>query len=235
MNNLITVGTDLGTYTVNNGTKTITLNGMGYTVKVEELAYIINLTQLQIYHAATPELAKCSIASNVITFDAGEADIVTGDKVHIQLFKKGTGVDEASNAIRSFITNLRSTSSPIILVSEEDQGVNVTNRYVLPGGDNIHYGVYVKLFADTTDDEVVFTFHATNDVDADDTADTGWPDNSSDLMGAANLTANNNTQEEFYFIDTAFVALKYMFKLEYGLSSSGITENNSADIIIVQF
>jgi len=70
---------------------------------------------------------------------------------------------------------------------------------------------------------------ATNNADADDSADTDWVDVSSTITGAASKAANNATLEEIYFIDTNMIPLKYMVKT---VTVSGGTDTNAADVYI---
>ena len=75
------------------------------------------------------------------------------------------------------------------------------------------------------------TFWATNNEDADDSADTDWVDISNTLFGAANISANNTTTEGIYFLDTAMIPLRYMVKVVYAYGGGGAADN-STDVYV---
>ena len=82
--NRITVGSALGTYTPGNGTRDITLS-LGYVPTIDQLMYVYNETQDELYYAKAEGLAKCTMAGAVITIDTTFAVLASTDKIHIQL------------------------------------------------------------------------------------------------------------------------------------------------------
>jgi len=232
--NKIVVGSDGNSaYSVTDGTRNITITGLNFTLEAIHVGYIFNITQNLLLFAPINNFPGITVSGGVVTYDSSKAELASGDILHIQLFPPNYGKD-ADGVRFVYVTNpeYAHNAGPEVLVEEEDQIVDTVNRYVIPFVDYTNMGLYIKLFADTADDQVVLTVWATNDADADDSADDGWADVSQDVLGAASMDCSNETLEEFHWIDTDMPCLKYMIKLVYGQSSSGITENNSADVII---
>jgi len=236
MKTTMLVGSDGNSaYSVTDSTRNITITGLPFTLEAKHVAYIFNITQKLLLFAPIDGFESISVSGGVITYSSTLAALATGDLLHIQLYPPNYGTDEDGYGMfRLLNPPPRPNTSPEHLVSEEDQVVDTVNRYVVPWQDVYYGSIHAKLFADTADDSVTMTVWATNNADADDTADDNWVNISTSVLGAASLEAINETEEEVYFIDTEMVFLKMMIRIEYGLSSSGITENNSADVYIVK-
>jgi len=86
-------------------------------------------------------------------------------------------------------------------------------RYVIPAEGYNFLSVHVRISTDDATNVAYCKIYATLDEDADDTDDTYWVDISSDVFGAAQLSATNDTTEGLYFIDTPTTVLKYMVKI----------------------
>jgi len=236
MRQTMIVGSDGNSnYSVTDSTRNITVTGLPFTLEAKHVAYIMNLTQDLLLYAPIDGFPGITVSGGVITYDSSKAALATGDELHMQLYPPNLGTDEDGYPMVHVLNpEYAHNTSPEHLVEEEDQIVDTVNRYVIPFTDYKNLSVHAKLYAATADDSVTMTIWGTNNADADDTADTNWVDLSTDIIGAASLEAVNETEEEMYFIDTSFALLKLMIRIEYGLSSSGITENNSADVYIVK-
>jgi len=239
MDGVILIGDQGTNYSVTADSRNITITGLSFTLETKHLLHVYNITQGKLYHVPAPGVSHCTVSGGVITFEASAGPVLaSGDILHIQIWVPNKGSDlDGYPMVHVLNPEYAHSTSPIVLVAEEDETVDNVNRYVLPFEEYKDAGVYVKLFADSADDSVFFSIWVTNDTDADDSADTGWvnvTDEFSDLANSDLVIECINDTVEFYFWIQDRPALKYMIKLEYGLSSSGITENNSADVIVIK-
>jgi len=98
-------------------------------------------------------------------------------------------------------------------------------RFVIPAEGYNHLAIHAKITAGAAN-TVYMLVYATLNSDADNTADDDWVDVSSDVLGAANITAAaSSTTEGIYFINTPTVVLKYMIKI-VAECSDGVQEND---------
>jgi len=129
MNTTIIVGSSEGTYSVTNGARTITLMGLSWTLQIEELAYIYNRTQDLLYYAPAMNVALCTLSAGVITINSTFPVLVTGDEIHIQLYKPNQGFENTLDANKTIVENPQygHYTSVETLVSEDDPvGTNLS-------------------------------------------------------------------------------------------------------------
>jgi hypothetical protein len=89
----IVIGTDLGSYTPSDNGYTITLNDIGYDVKLEDILHIENLTQGVFYYKLAERVycggKKISILNNVISILGGNVGefhpVQANDKIRIKI------------------------------------------------------------------------------------------------------------------------------------------------------
>ena len=104
---IILVGVSMGAYMPGDGTREITL-ALPFTPRLDELAYIFNVTQNRTYHAPALDMAKCTLGGAgdlVITIDAAEPVLATTDVIHIQLWYPGFSYDATANADSSVLVD----------------------------------------------------------------------------------------------------------------------------------
>lgn len=116
MNNRILIGSDEGSYTPTNGDRTIIMSGLSFNPTIEQIAYVYNITQDQLYYAPSVGIALCTLTGSTITIDASFPVLATGDKIHIQFWqpiKAGAtdtwgigGWNEYSNAAGDFTATI---------------------------------------------------------------------------------------------------------------------------------
>lgn len=87
------------------------------------------------------------------------------------------------------------------------------NRYELNTDGVEYFSIHYKLTSGTANDTIYFKLYGTNNPNATADDDTNWVDLSTDILGAASLSANNTTIEDIIFIDTPSILLKYMVKV----------------------
>lgn len=109
-------------------------------------------------------------------------------------------------------------------------------RFVIPAEGFNLMSIDVLLDSQDAFNSLYLKLYATNDPNADGTDDIYWKDVSTDIFGAAQLSANGiggsarAVTTGIFYIDVPSVTLKYMIKL-VGECSNG-TQNNEADVRI---
>ena len=86
-------------------------------------------------------------------------------------------------------------------------------RFVIPMEGYNHLTIHTRLTTGDVNNVGYLKIYGTLDSTADDTDDTYWIDLGTDILGAAQLSATNTTEEGLYFVDTNRVMLKYMIKI----------------------
>jgi hypothetical protein len=86
-------------------------------------------------------------------------------------------------------------------------------RYVITMDSYNFFTIHVRLSTGDANNVAYCKIYGTLDVDADTTADDYWVDLSSEIFGAAQLSATNGSTEGIYFVDNATPILKYMIKI----------------------
>jgi len=125
----------------------------------------------------------------------------------------GGGYDEGIDAQKVFVLNpdYEHYTESEHLVDFAAVGA-ATSRYVIPMEGYRFASIHAKLTAGAGDTNTM-TVWASNNPDADDSADTDWVDISTDVIGAASLAAANSTEEAIYFIDISTIPMKLMIKI----------------------
>jgi len=98
-----------------------------------------------------------------------------------------------------------------------------TYRYVIDTSYYNQFSLHYKNTADDADNTVTLTVRASNNPDADATADTNWLDVSTDVLWGASIVANNATVEAIKFV-TDFKPAKYMLKVV--VANTGVLGND---------
>jgi hypothetical protein len=158
-------------------------------------------------------ISQLTVSGGVITLPKID-DFVTGDTVEVSLFAGDKAYDEAGDQALNFVTNQDSQNytSPEHLIDESNL-VAASYRYVIPGEGYRYMSRHWKLVGSATD-TVTMTMWATNNADADDSADTDWFDVSASFLGAANKASVSATAEEDGSVNnTPIQYLKYMVKI----------------------
>lgn len=216
--------------TTTTGTTNITLTGLPFTLTAENVA---NGSIKRIASDGTVTVVdsgNISVSGGVITLS--EADnFVSGDSVVVSITGPDKAYDEALDANITTVLNSEYAhyTSPEHLIDVSAVGDAVTSRYVIPMESFKNISIQVKLANTNAGDTITLTMYATNNADADDSADTDWVDVSSTILGAANKSVNNATLEEIYFVDTNMIPLKYMIKT---ITISGGTDTNACDVYL---
>jgi hypothetical protein len=107
-------------------------------------------------------------------------------------------------------------------------------RFVIPAEGYNHLAIHVRLTTGDVNNVAYCKIYGTLDSTADDTDDTYWVDLSTDIFGAAQLSATNDTTEGIYFVDTDRVMLKYMIKIVAEVIDGGAAAavNNDFEVFI---
>jgi len=213
---------------ITNGTKNITIGGLPWTFDWENVSQIQKKTSAGVVTVC--DIDTIAVSGSVITL-ADEDDFVTGDLVSVSLIGPDKGYDEAidSNIVTVLNQDYAHWTSPEHLIDVSAVGDAVTSRYVIPMESYKNLSLHIKLANSDAGDTITLTMWATNNADADDSADTDWVDVSSTILGAATKAINNGTLEEIYFVDTNIIPLKYMIKT---ITVSGGSDTNAADVYI---
>lgn len=109
-------------------------------------------------------------------------------------------------------------------------------RFVIPFESYRHMSIHYKLVANDAHNSCYMKLYATNNDDADDTADTDWVDVTNDVFGAVQIDADGigdaaaATEEGIGFITNDIVALKYMIKVVAECDNG--TQDNDFDVYI---
>lgn len=213
-------------------TKNITVTGLPFTLEDGHVA-LGSIKKIDSSGEVTSlDVSNVSVSGNVITL-SGIDDFVATDTVEVILFGLDKAYDQSLDAGKQFIINpeYEHYTSPEKLVDTEDVADGTTERYIIPFEGYKYLSMHARLYTNSGDDEITVTFWATNDGDADDSADTNWVDISSDVLGGASVSATGaaTTEEGIYFIDVPTVALKFMVKVVY---AAGGTPDNKTEIYI---
>lgn len=120
MKDKIVIGSDEGSYTVTNSGRTITLTGLYFVPKQEQLAYVFNKTQDKLYYAPAEGIALATLAGGVITIDSTFPILISGDILHIQMWSPNRGFDPNLDSSKVITQNpeYAHTTSVETLVSE---------------------------------------------------------------------------------------------------------------------
>jgi hypothetical protein len=86
-------------YTVNVGTRKITVSNLGFDLTQEGLLYVLNITQGINYYVAAENYTKATVVGSNIIYESLDAFpvLAQGDKIHIQLKEPESIGDEPVN------------------------------------------------------------------------------------------------------------------------------------------
>jgi hypothetical protein len=164
------------TATATAGTKTITISGLSWTPGWEN---ILSATkQAADGTVSALNTSSITVSGGVVTL-ANEDDFELGDTVSLTLIGPDKGYDESGDQSLAFVTNQDSekwTSVEHLIDLAVDAD---TYRYVIPMEGFKDLSMHWKFTAGGT---VTMTLWATNNSDADDSADTDWVDVSGDYL-----------------------------------------------------
>lgn len=212
------------------GTTNITVTGLPFTLTAEQIANGVIKKIASDGTVTVVDSGNVSVSGGVITLS--EADnFVSGDTVSVSLTGPDKAYDEAldSNIVTTLNPDYAHYTSPEHLIDVSGVGDAVTSRYVIPMESYKNLSIHIKLVNSNAGDTITLTVYATNNADADDSADDDWVHVSSTILGAASKAVNNTSLEEIYFVDTNMIPLKYMIKT---ITISGGSDTNAADVYI---
>jgi hypothetical protein len=205
-------------------TKNITVTGLPWTLEAQNVAIVEKFDSAG--DKSTLKLTNVVVSGGVITL-GDEDDFASGDVVSVTLIGPDKAYDEGGDQGLTFVTNPDSEkwTSPEHLVDISAQAAG-TLRYVIPMEGFKDLSMHWKFSNSNAGDTVTMTLWATNNADADDSADTDWVDVSGDYLSKT-LTVTNGTIEFAEVLDNLFF-LKAMVKLVV----ASVGDTNAADIYI---
>ena len=195
------------TYT---SSSTITLSGLPFTIHdSSQISYVKVITSSNtstLYTAGAANISF-SVSSNVLTiYESGTSitSLDSGDVYGIGINSQTKSYDPSTNSTMTSELNPEYAhyTSTEHIIDEADIAAG-TYRVVVDIESYKNFGLHLKGSGGVT-----FTVWASLDDTADDTADTGWVDISSTILGAASLVDS----EGIYFIDSQFVCDRLMIK-----------------------
>lgn len=191
------------------GSNTLTIGNYpnGSTLNVSDIVFIRVQNSIG-NHVETLSIQDLtlSISGSTLTITGFSNDFESDD-----VFIIGTNV-RAKDAFDSGLDNIKTNrqnpeyehyTSVIHLVDETNLDAD-TYRYIINMESYKNLSLHLKGSGGVT-----FTVWASNDDTADDSADAGWVDISSDVLGGASITDD----EGIYFIDTSYIPERLMIKV----------------------
>ena len=218
------------TFTPTVGTTNITVTGLPYTLEATHVA-AGSLSKIDSSgDISALDTTNVSVSSGVITL-ANEDNFVSGDEVFGCLAGPDKAYDANMDADIVYVTNPEYAHYTSVehLVDVSGVGDAVTSRYIIPMESYKNLSFHFKLSNSNAGDTITMTMFATNNSDADDSADTDWVDVTTTILGTATKSVNNGTLEEIHFVDSSLIPLKYMVKT---VTVSGGSDTNAADVYI---
>jgi hypothetical protein len=214
---VILVGTNSTSYSISDGTRTITLVGLP-SITTENLLYVYNITQDELYYSPVENLAKASVSGgDTITISTDFAVMADTDTLHIQLTTGDFGYDESLDVYKTTVQNPEYAyrTSPELTVDYTNQAAG-TYYFPIPW-DTYKYGSMFVTAVTGAGNTFDYTLWATNkfDVDLVTISELEWDDVTNYLTGAASysiaaLTAN---YEAMHWLDTPIIAEYLMLKV----------------------
>ena len=205
-------------------TTNITVTGLSWTLEAENVASIVKYDSSG--NKETLNTSNVVVSGGVITL-GNEDDFEVGDTVSVTLIGPDKAYDEAIDSSIVSVLNPDSAkwTSPEHLVDFSAQAAD-TLRYVIPMEGYADISMHWKFANTNAGDTITMTLWATNNADADDTADTDWVDVTGDLL-TKTLTVTNGTIEFWEQLNN-INPLKLMVKLVV----VSVGDTNAADIYI---
>jgi hypothetical protein len=97
MKDTVIIGFDEGTYTLSG--RNITIAGLSFTLKIEALAYVYNITQNRLYYSPSDGFSNCTVDGTNIVINENYPELGATDKIHIQVYKKTDYLDRATQGV----------------------------------------------------------------------------------------------------------------------------------------
>ncbi len=192
------------TYT---STTTITLSSLPFTIS--DSSQVVYLRMVPSSGDATVYVngsggVTLTVNSRVITIAGAGTPFASGDVYEVGINAQQKAYDSSTDQNKVSVGNAdyAHTTSVEHLVDETNEAA-ASYRKVIQADTYKHMCIHLKGSGGVT-----FTVWASNDDTADDSADTGWVDVSTTVLGAASLVDS----EGIYFIDTAMMPERYMIK-----------------------
>ena len=226
------------TATINNGTKTITITGLPFT--------------LENIHVAGGSIKKIAVTTNVLTTLTpttiavagglialtGIDDFVTGDVVYMTLIGPDKWYDQDLDNAKTNVQNpdYAHYTDPDHIVDVTDATVDQHYSGEIFPASYPYLAIQLTANATTGAAGVVFKFWGTLNPDAATPADlaaapsTDWADISVEVLGAATVTLGTAaTESKIYNIDSPTMLHKYIIQYDPGHAT------NTVDIFIGKF
>lgn len=107
----ILVGNEYGSYSFNAAAKTITLSGLPFSLKMEQILIITDLvTNTMIYNFADPTAGAVSVSNNIITLDYDTTSLSNSDPLQIFIEAPDPTVD-FTNLMQRLLKALESSAT----------------------------------------------------------------------------------------------------------------------------
>lgn len=230
---VILIGTNGSSYAISDGTRTITLSGIA-SITTENLLYVYNITQDELYYSPVETLAKASVSGgNTITISTDFAVMPSTDVLHIQLTTGQLGYDETLDVYKHTVQNpdYAYRTSPELVVDFTNEAAG-TYYYTIPW-DTYKHGSMFATAITGTGNTLTYTLWATNkfDVDLITISETEWDDVTNYLTGAASysIPAATGNYEAMHWLDTVITVEYLMVKV---VVVDGGTPSNSLGIYL---
>ena len=233
------VGSWDGTVTYTSST-TLTLSGSYPSITSDAqvvYVHVTNGTTSKTYVSGVNGISLTH-SGGVITLSGAveSTPFASGAHYEVGLRAKPVGYDIGLDAVKTVeqATIEFKWTDPEMVIDEADQDSgDVTRSVVDILGSGYKFASFnYELYSASTADTVTLTVWATNNTDADNTADTDWEDVSTTILGAAQIQAINTTSTGLIIRATPLPVERMMFKVYYGGTVG--TEDNAAEIHLVR-
>lgn len=219
------------TAAVTASTKNITITGLGWTVEAQNVAIVEKWDSSGDYSLL--KTTNVVVAGNVITLGDIIDDFAAGDTVAVTLIGQDKAYDGDLDSQLNSVQNPENAhyTDEEKLVDEEDQADGTISRNIIDLKSYWGGSIQVRIASGAAADTVTVTVLGSNDPTADNTADTGWTDISTDILGAASFAVNNTSDDDIFMLDTNIKVARLMVKVVY---AAGATPDNSCEIDILK-
>lgn len=214
---VILVGTNGTSYTITDATRTITLSGLS-SITTENLLYVYNITQDELYYSPVETLAKASVSGgNIITISTDFPVLADTDVLHIQLTIGDHAYDPTLDVYKTTTQNpdYAYRTSPELTIDYTNQAAG-TYYFPIPWDTYKHGSMFVTAVTGAGN-TFEYTLWATNkfDVDLVTISELEWGDVTNYLTGAASYTvaAATANYEAMHWLDTVIIAEYLMLKV----------------------
>lgn len=199
----VIVGGQVGSYAFDASAQTITFSGLPFTLRLEDIGPITNVTDGIVIYNPQSQGSGGSLSGNVLTLEYDTTAMSDSDSLQVSVAYDPV-TDYSIGATKVVETNpdYAHYTSSFQLINDTDIAA-ATYRKVFNRESYRGASLHLRCSGGVT-----MTVWASNDPDADTTADTGWVDISSSVLGAASIVDT----EGLYFIDTDQMTDKMMIK-----------------------